>query len=74
MCNRFRVRHKFGVSFLSQCSPELQPAVRACPYCALTQCVPTVRSHGAQVLVVLLLCFPCGKMEQGRQTGSSEAP
>lgn len=66
--DRFKVRHKLGVSFLSYRSPESQPTVRVCPYCAHMQ------ARAVQDVVVLLLCFPCGQMEQGRQTGSLEAP
>lgn len=54
----------------------LQP--RATPYCArvslLCVRVPTVHSYRTQVLAVLLLCFPCGQIEQRRQMGSWETP
>lgn len=60
---------KYGTSLVSVFSH-----IAAQSYTLLCACVPTVCSYRAQVLAVLLLCFPCGQMEQGRQMGSWETP
>lgn len=51
---------KYGTSLVSVFSH-----IAAQSYTLLCKCVPTVRSYRAQVLAVLLLCFPCRQMEQG---------
>lgn len=65
MINRFKVLHTLGVGFLSYCSPELQPTVCVCPYCALMH----VR-RGGEGRFLLSCCptFPVSKWSRaGRQ-------